>query len=201
MYVLRFKTLLLAWLTIIAVSASAANEETRHGFKLGAGFSGYPSGWGIGLDITFPRMFSIHPGGLPRHSDFHFFLGLDSVTLPNAVPGLLGTLSANNVIFMGGLKGQMVANGSIVIPYTKVGLDIALMDSALVSSSTSAALRAGFGCDFIFSRGEDTWLGMQDVAFFAEGDLVFFHKRADKLTGSPHVLEGFVPRVGLRSHF
>ena len=58
-----------------------------------------------------------------------------------------------------------------------------------------------FGCDFFLQRDQQSFLGTTDSSFFIEGNLLFFHSRLDLVAGQPNILGGFVPRVGIRSHF
>lgn len=188
-------------LPLVGFAATATEDLPRHSFKLGVGFSGQPGGYGLGLEVDFPRLFSVRPEGARRRSDILIYLSAEEVYLSNILPSSEGMTSSMLGVFSAGLKTQMVPDSGVMSPYVKLGVDVALLNSNLATNKTSVGMRAGFGCDFIIDRGQDTFLGMQDAGFFVEGDIILLHRRADKLAGAQTLLEGFAPQVGFRSHF
>ena len=193
--------LFLALLITILSPLVALPTEERHSLKLGIGLSGGARVDGFVLDFVSPRLFSINFEEYKRHSDYHLFLEASY----QAVHGLNDAAGPVPAEFQSlltiGTLAQVVSNDGPISPYTKIGLDIAFPSSRISTKSTSFGLRVAFGCDFIFSRAEKTFLGTSDSSFFLEGGIVYLHQTADRLPGSPAFLDGFIPKVGLRTHF
>jgi hypothetical protein len=178
----------------------SAQEEVRHSFKLGVGFSGYPIGHGIAIDIATPRLFSITSDEGKRRSDIHLQLGVEDLLLPNSVTVAGQTVSVSTFVFNLGFKGQMIPHEGVISPYSLLAMDLLLPDSRTSTKSTAFGLRVAFGCDFFFRRGEDSFLGTSDSSFFVEGAVFFWSHALDKV-GPTDWFNGFAPRVGFRAHF
>ena len=99
------------------------------------------------------------------------------------------------------MQSSSTDGNSLISPYSVIGVDVAFIESSLATQNTSVGLKVGLGGDIFFVRGLDSFLGTSDSAFFVEANLLFYHRRADAVTGSPRFRDGFAPRIGYRSHF
>lgn len=177
-------------------------EEIRDKFKVGLGFFGSSVGSGIGVDFAFSSLFNFQTHNDKARSDIHPYLELANEWHPNLAQ-TAGVFSKTQSVLMGaGAKLQTNGLGSgFLSPYTALGLEFAFLDTALSTNSTSVGMRAGIGADILFLRSLEGWFGSSDSTFFVEANLLFFHRAANKLAGSPRIREGFIPRIGFRTHF
>lgn len=184
------------------VCVNLFSAESPSGFKIGTAFAGSQNGAGFNLDVNFPRLAHFSSNDEKARTDLHLYLeggweyyhNLGSVA-GNFVKTGVGLLGA-------GLRAQhSLLESSVISPYSALGVEVAFPSRTLSSQSTTVGFRAGLGCDFIFVRDARSFLGVSTSSFFVEGNLIFFHRRADLVAGSPQFRDGFVPRLGFRTHF
>lgn len=176
-------------------------EEHRSSIKLGVGFSGFLSGYGINADVASPRLFTVSRVEGKWQSDIHAFLGMGLHSVFNQAQSGNTFRHTNLETIALGLKAQIVPYNTWLSPYTALALDVLFFDSALSSKSVCLGFRGIFGVDLFYVRGTETLFGISDTSFFVQGDVVFFHSKANRIVGEPEVYAGFSPQVGFRSHF
>ena len=177
------------------------SNKVKEAIKVGIGFGGSSGSYDINFDIATPSLFSIVRGDAKGRSAIALVLLGGNRFFNNIQKGSGLFTGISSPTFSLGVRSTLQIPDISTVFYTIIAADLSFMDAAVSTKSTNWGVLTTFGCDLLIEKNTVTFLGISDSSFFIEGNIHLFHSRLDTALGQPNILDGFFPRVGIRSHF